>query len=38
MKTNHTECYQIFEDECEALLSVDDVMKCHDVGVFEVLQ
>lgn len=30
--------YQIFEDQSEAAVSVDDVMQSHDVGVFQVFQ
>lgn len=32
------ESYQVLEDEREALVSVDDVVQSHDVGVLEVLQ
>lgn len=32
------ESYQVLEDEREALISVDDVVQSHDVGVLEVLQ
>lgn len=30
--------YQILKHQCEGLLCVDDVVKCDNVGVFQVLQ